>query len=319
MPWLGGDAVIGTALNTAVSIVFTIALIGLAMLLFAKARAPGPVFRRALTPVTAVFTATVAWFVISLYVLPAYPETASVVTIVNGVLGLAIPTAILLGLVWGDLYAARSVGRIAVGAGGKMLTPAAAEAMIADALRDSTLTLGLWAPERAGYLDADGAPLELPRDSRARAVTEITRDHRPAAVLIHDPMLDTDSDLVEGLAATSLMLLENTRLVEVLQVSRSRIVDTADHERRRLERDLHDGAQQRLTAIQIRLRLAQEQAEDRDQAARLEAIGRRRRGGRRGAQAAGARHLSADVARAGSREGLPRAGRQRPDPDRHRR
>ena len=122
---VGGDAVIGTALNTAVSIVFTIALIGLTMLLFDKARAPGPVFRRALTPVTAVFTATVAWFVISLYVLPAYPETASVVTIVNGVLGLAIPMAILLGLVWEDLYAARSVGQIAVRAGGKPLTAAA--------------------------------------------------------------------------------------------------------------------------------------------------------------------------------------------------
>ena len=126
---VGGDAVIGTALDTAASIVFTIALIGLTMLLFDKARAPGPVFRRALTPVTAVFTATVAWFVISLYVLPAYPEAASVVTIVNGVLGLAIPMAILLGLVWGDLYAARSVGRIVLGAGGKALTPVAVEAI----------------------------------------------------------------------------------------------------------------------------------------------------------------------------------------------
>ena len=90
---------------------------------------------------TAVFTATVLQFVISLYILPAYPETASVVTIINGVLGLAVPTAILLGLIWGDLYAARSVGRIAVDAGGKLLTPAAAEAMIADALGDLTLTL----------------------------------------------------------------------------------------------------------------------------------------------------------------------------------
>ena len=75
-----GDGAIGTALNTAASIVSTIALIGLTMLLFDKARAPQPVLRRALTPVTAVFAATVAWFVISLYVLPAYPETASVMT-----------------------------------------------------------------------------------------------------------------------------------------------------------------------------------------------------------------------------------------------
>jgi signal transduction histidine kinase len=253
--------------------VFTIALIGLATLLFDKARSPGPSYRRALTPVTAVFTATVAWFVVSLYVLPAFPETASLVTIVNGVLGLAIPMAILLGLVWGDVYAARSVGQIVLSTGGRTLTPAAAEAMIAAALGDSTLTLGLWAPERNGYLDTHGTPLEVPRDTRARGVTEITGDRHPAAVLIHDPMLDTDSGLVEGLAATSLMLLENTRLVEELQASRSRIVDTANHERRRLERNLHDGAQQRLTAIQIKLRLAQEQAADQHLAARLEAIG----------------------------------------------
>src|SRR3954453_23876271 len=216
---VGGDAVIRTGLNTAASIVFTIGLIGLTMLLFDKARAPGRALRRALTPVTAVFTATVAWFVVSLYVLPAYPETASVVTIVNGVLGLAIPMAILVGLVWEDLYAARSVGQIAVRAHGKPLTPAAAEAMIADALGDPNLTLGLWAPERNGYLDTRGAPLELPSYSRGGGWPQIPPDPRSAAVLIHDPSLDTDSDLVEGLAATSLMLLENTRLVEELQAS----------------------------------------------------------------------------------------------------
>jgi len=269
---VGGDAVIGTGLNTAASIVFTIGLIGLTMLLFDKARAPGRALRRALTPVTAVFTATVAWFVISLYVLPAYPETASVVTIVNGVLGLAIPIAILLGLVSGDLYAARSVGRIVLDAGGKVLTPVAVEAMIADAIGDPTLTLGLWVPERNGYVGTGGAPLELPRDSLARGVTEITRDDRPAAVLIHDPALDTDSSVVEGLAATSLMLLENTRLVDELQTSRTRMMQTADRERRRLERDLHDGAQQRLMAVQINLRLAQERIADDRVATELETI-----------------------------------------------
>src|SRR3954447_24963277 len=269
---VGGDAVIGTGLNTAASIVFTIGLIGLTMLLFDKARAPGRALRRALTPVTAVFTATVAWFVISLYVLPAYPETASVVTIVNGVLGLAIPIAILLGLVSGDLYAARSVGRIVLDAGGKVLTPVAVEAMIADAIGDPTLTLGLWVPERNGYVGTGGAPLELPRDSLARGVTEITRDDRPAAVLIHDPALDTDSSVVEGLAATSLMLLENTRLVDELQTSRTRLMQTADRERRRLERDLHDGAQQRLMAVQINLRLAQERIADDRVATELETI-----------------------------------------------
>ncbi len=270
---VGGDAVIGTALNTAASIVFTIALIGLTMLLFAKARAPGAMLRRALTPVTAVFTATVAWFVISLYVLPAYPETASVVTIVNGVLGLAIPIAILLGLVWQDLAASRSVGQIAVRAGGKPLTAAGVQTVIGEALGDPSTTLALWAPERAGYVDVDGAPLELPRDPLVRSVTHITNGNGPVAALIHQPTLDIDSADLNGLAATSLMLVENVRLLDELRASRLRIVDTADHERRRLERDLHDGAQQRLMAVQVKLRLAQQQIRDDRVVAQLEAIG----------------------------------------------
>ena len=309
---VGGDAVIGTALNTAASIVFTIALIGLTMLLFDKARAPGPVLRRALTPVTAVFTATVAWFVISLYVLPAYPETASVVTIVNGVLGLAIPMAILLGLVWEDLYAARSVGQIAVRAGGKPLTAAGVQTVIGEALRDSTTALALWAPERAGYVDVDGAPLELPRDPRVRGVTHITNGNGPVAALIHDPTLDIDSDALEGLAATSLMLVENIRLLDELRASRLRIVEAGDHERRRLERDLHDGAQQRLMAIQIKLRLAQEQIEDDRVVAQLEAIAQRRGSGGRGAENAGARNLSARTAKRRSRGALRSLARTSP-------
>ena len=269
---VGGDAVIGTALNTAASSVFTIALIGLAMLLFDKARAAGPALRRAATPVAAVFTATVAWFVISLYVLPAYPETASAVTIVDGVLGLAVPMAILLGQVWGDRFAAISLGQIAVRASGKSLTPAGVQKVIGDALGDSTIALALWAPEHAGYVDVDGAPLELPRDPRVRGITHVRNGNGPIAALIHDPALDTDSDVVEGLAATSMMLLENTRLVEELRMSRLRVVQTADRERRRLERDLHDGAQQRLMAVQIKLRMAQEQIEDDRVAAELETI-----------------------------------------------
>jgi signal transduction histidine kinase len=270
---VGGDALIGTALNTAASIVFTIALIGLTMLLFDKARAPGAVWRRALTPVTAVFTATVAWFVISLYVLPAYPETASVVTIVNGLLGLAIPMAILLGLGWENLYVARSVGQIAVRAGEKPLTAAGVQTMIGEALEDSTTALALWAPERAGYVDVDGAPLELPRDPRVRSVTHITNGDGPVAALIHHPRLDTDSHAIDGLAATSLMLVENIRLLDELRASRLRIVEAGDHQRRRLERDLHDGAQQRLMAVMIRLRMLEEGTEDERIASQLEAIG----------------------------------------------
>jgi signal transduction histidine kinase len=144
--------------------------------------------------------------------------------------------------------------------------------VLADALRDSTVTLGLW-DGVSGYVDVDGEPLELPIDPHVRAVTRLSQHGRPVAVLIHDPMLDTDSGLVEGLAASSLMMLDNARLVEELHASRTRIVQTAETERRRLERDLHDGAQQRLMAIQIQLRLVEERIDDRELAARLHAVG----------------------------------------------
>jgi signal transduction histidine kinase len=86
-------------------------------------------------------------------------------------------------------------------------------------------------------------------------------------------MLDTDSALVEGLAASSLMMLENARLVEELHASRARLTEAGDRERRKLERDLHDGAQQRLMAIQVQLRLVEERVRDHELAARLDAVG----------------------------------------------
>ena len=216
-------------------------------------------------------------------------------TIVNGVLGLAVPLAILLGQVSGDRFAAISLGQIAVRARDGPLTPSAVQEVLADALGDSTVTLALW-DGVSGYVDVDGEPVELPIDPQVRAVTLLSQHGRPVAALIHDPMLDTDSALVEGLAASSLMMLENARLVAELHASRARIVETAERERRRLERDLHDGAQQRLMAIQIQLRLVAERIDDRELAAQLDAIGDPGGGGSRGAARAGPRHLSAGAA-----------------------
>jgi signal transduction histidine kinase len=270
---VSGHIAAGKALIIASDVVFTVAAIGVAMLVFYKARSSWRLRRRAMTPLLIVVLASIVEFVVSLFVPSAFPGTTNTLKVINGLVTVAVPVAIFAGQVRGDLFAAVSLGRVVVGASGKVLTPVAVEQLIGDALGDSTLTLGLWAPERNGYVDTGGAPLELPRDSLACGVTEVTLDDRPAAVLIHDPTLDTDSDVVEGLAASSLLLLENTRLVEELRTSRLRIVETADRERRRLERDLHDGAQQRLMAVQIKLRLAEEQLEDDGVVAQLEAIG----------------------------------------------
>ncbi|MDH4103534.1 MAG: histidine kinase [Thermoleophilia bacterium] len=135
---------------------------------------------------------------------------------------------------------------------------------IALALEDPTLELGLWLPERREYVDAAGTALAVPDDDGDRAVTLLEHEGAPLAVLVHDPTLRDEPKLVEAVAAAARLALVNARLhaevraqLETVQESRARIVTAADEERRRIERDLHDGAQQRLVALALELRSAQ--------------------------------------------------------------
>jgi signal transduction histidine kinase len=269
---LAGNAGIGGALLTAFGLASLMRTIGMAMLVFSKARSPLNLRRRLIMPLAVVFIFNALVFVSSMFLLPGYPAATEPLRIAYGVSSLAIPFAFVAGQLRGDVFAVSRLGRIAVGARDEPMTPADVERVIGEAVGDRSLRLALWAPDEGGYVSVDGAPIELPETTSARAVTRIGRDSGSLAALIHDPTLDTESGVVEGLAATSLMLLENARLVDELRASRSRLVQTAEHERRRLERDLHDGAQQRLMAIQIQLTLAQEEAAGSSLARRLASI-----------------------------------------------
>jgi signal transduction histidine kinase len=142
-----------------------------------------------------------------------------------------------------------------------------------EAVGDPALTLALWTPGRGGYVDVHGSPIDVPRArDEHRAITPVTRDGCQVAALIYDSALDTDAEIVAGLAATSLMLLENTRLVAELRDSQARTAEVAQRERLRVERDLHDGAQQRLMAIQVKLRLAEQHVSDAELHRRIEEV-----------------------------------------------
>jgi signal transduction histidine kinase len=271
---LTGHATTGAALGTAVRILFAVSAIGVAMLLLAKFRSSGRLRRRAIAPLAAVFVASVSVFLITQFVNPASLGLNATLRITGGFLVIAIPFAILAGQVRGDVFAAISLGQVAVRAGGKPLTPAAVQELLGDGLGDPSLRLVLWSEERRGFVDVDGATVRVPDEGSERGVTWLTRNDQTVAALIHDSMLDADSMVLEGLAATSLMLLDNARLVEALRASRARIVDAGERERRRLERDLHDGAQQRLVALQIRLESARELADDGELIKRLDATQR---------------------------------------------
>jgi len=269
-----GDGALARALATAVRALFIVSAIGVAMLLLAKTRSSGRLRRRAIAPLAAVFIASVVVFLITQFSDPASLGPHVALRITGGFLVIAIPFAILAGQVRGHVFAAIGLGRVAVRAGGKPLTPAAVQELLGDALGDPSLKLALWSAERHAFVDVDGAEVSVPDESSERGITWVTRNDRIVAALVHDPVLDADSTVLEGLAATSLMLLDNARLVEALRASRARIIDAGERERRRLERDLHDGAQQRLVALQIRLAAARELAEDEELVKRLDATQR---------------------------------------------
>ena len=135
--------------------------------------------------------------------------------------------------------------------------------ILASALGDPLAALLFWLPESETFADVTGEIVQsLPADGRARS--EIVREGARTAVLLHDPALLDRPDLLSGILAASALSVEIARLrVEVrlqlqeVQASRARIVEAGYEERRRLERDLHDGAQQRLVSLGLHIRRMQ--------------------------------------------------------------
>jgi signal transduction histidine kinase len=132
---------------------------------------------------------------------------------------------------------------------------------LARALGDPSLMLAYWLPEYESYADLDGRPIELPDDGD-RATTLVERDGAHLAALVHDASLRDEPALLDAVGAAAGIALENARLhselrarLEELRGSRARIVEAAQTERSRLERDLHDGAQQRLVSLSPELGL----------------------------------------------------------------
>ena len=131
---------------------------------------------------------------------------------------------------------------------------------LARALGDPTLEVA-YRIEGGRFVDTSGRPVELPLGAD-RAATFLTADGEAMATLIHDPALLDEPGLVESVRATAGLVLENERLAaEVrsqlaeVRASRGRIVAAGDAERRRIEGDLHDGAQQRLVTLSVALGL----------------------------------------------------------------
>jgi signal transduction histidine kinase len=154
--------------------------------------------------------------------------------------------------------------------------------MLAVSLGDRSVAIAYWLPDRKEFVDEAGRPVELPEPGSGRAWTAVERDGAPVAAIVHDAALDTSPELVEAAASASLLAIDNERLkadlrarLEELRVSRLRIVEAADDARRRIERDLHDGAQQELLALALELRVLRSRVGDGDALPLVDGIAKR--------------------------------------------
>jgi signal transduction histidine kinase len=174
-----------------------------------------------------------------------------------------VPFAFLFGLLRSRLSRAGAVGELIGRLGEGRERRGTLRDALADALGDPSLQLAYWLPDRERYVDATGTPVDLPAPGSARAWTAVARDGSPLAAIVHDPALAEDGELVDAVGAAAGLALENERLdaelrarVEELRDSRQRLIEAGLAERRALERNLHDGAQQRLVSLAINLRMA---------------------------------------------------------------
>ncbi|WP_131743104.1 sensor histidine kinase [Actinomadura roseirufa] len=231
-------------------------LVGASVIMRRFRRAGGRERRLLAFPTAAMITAAVLWATLNLLSTAELPPAGA--TGVDSTLAaaqftslLAVPAAFFLGLLRERLYEARVsdlVRVIAVMPAGRL------EAALAAALGDPQLRVAY--PVTGGWADGAGAPVTLPEAPDPRRLTVVGPLERPVAVLLHDPTLRDEPRLLEAVTATARLALENARLeAEVrarlaeVRASRARLVTAADAARRRLERDLHDGAQQRMLRL----------------------------------------------------------------------
>jgi signal transduction histidine kinase len=224
-----------------------------------------PLMRRALTPV--LLTAVIRLVLLAAYVLARRAEPdASALAAIGWLYVLTLPAialAFLIGLVRRKIFEATALQHLA---SRLREHPDADElrGVLAEVIADPSLELAYPGTRLdAEWVDTVGRPVELPAPGGGRSVTIVQDGDHPVAALVYDGALEEQEEFVAAAGSFALAALENQRLgakvdssLVELQDSRARIQAAADNERLRIERDLHDGAQQRLVALRIRLELA---------------------------------------------------------------
>ena len=263
-----------TLLRVQLVILSALMLAGVALLAQRRRRAGRPA-RRSVALLVDSFSLALVMIAV-LFLTGIFHQASAVVPIQRVtfvVLGFA-PIAFLIGLLHARLARSAVAGLVVELRADP--GPAALRDALARALRDESLTLLYWLPEFESWAGVDGEAVALSKLEAGRSTTLIDRKTEHVAALIHDPALDDERELLDAVAAAAALALENSRLqvelrarLEDLKGSRARLVAAGDSERRRLERNLHDGAQQRLVSLALGLRLVSTRLEPNSEEERL--------------------------------------------------
>ncbi len=261
--FIGG--VIDPLRETLAGVVFLIVAIRLA----SRIRDANSLLRRTLTPVLVVAIGRLLALVAFLAARRASADSALTLAAAWTV-AFALPAlaaAFLVGLGRWHLFVTAGVQKINARLR-EVPGPEEVQELLADAFDDPDLEIASWSSRARRWINAAGHPLREPAVDSDRYLSEVRDGHRPTVAIVHDISLAEDSAFVESAATAASVAFASDRvaartagLVRELRASRARIVAAADSERRRIERDLHDGAQQHLVGLCIHLELAAEAAE----------------------------------------------------------
>ena len=239
------------ALHVAFRMVGTLILVATAMLLSYRLHQATPLMRRSMAPVVLASIArviTMAGFL-----------ATNAINIAQNLTFWAIPLAIALGLLRGRLYLAKALQRLVTGLRERP-TVQDLRRVMADALDDPSLSVAYWLKDGERWIDADGQTVALPypMPMRGRAAKILLDEGgRPVAALVHDAALLEEPVLIDAVASSMQAALESHRMDAELKASEAHTAAAVEEERHRIERDLHDGAQQRLIAMRMKLGVTQ--------------------------------------------------------------
>ena len=239
--------------------------VGTPVLLFRRARAAPTPIRRSMFAMGVV--ASLVPILLALYLASVSTGLGPTATLGGLYIAevVAIPIAILVGLARERLFMGQTLAEFVSELA--RLPEADPEALMAAALRDPSLRIAYRRPGLGTYVDSRGVPFA--NFATDDAVTWIEQDGTSVAAVVYDPALARDERFVQAAGAAALIRLEKVQLAADLKASagelaasRVRLLEMAHAERRRLERDLHDGVQQHLVGLRIKLEMAADAIKD---------------------------------------------------------